>query len=114
MNLTRLNGSCQAQNEAFGQNLFHARCENIGRNRSFLHRKVTKTHTQQTAIQLLASATVWKLGDGNPPRPDPVRSKWMRSAQLEKAEREANSFFAELYRETARQMAGVEGGAHTG
>src|SRR5436190_6728239 len=41
MNLTRLKGSCQAQNEAFGQNLPHARRENIGRNRSLLHRKVT-------------------------------------------------------------------------
>jgi hypothetical protein len=76
--------------------------------------RLTKTHTQQPAVQLLAGAMIWKLGDGNPPRPDPVRSKWMRSAQLEKAEREANRFFAELYRETARQMAGVEGGAHTG
>src|SRR5205823_7205984 len=40
MNLTRLHGSCQAQNEAFGQNPPHARCENIGRNRSILHWKV--------------------------------------------------------------------------
>src|SRR2546422_8157544 len=42
MNLTRLKSSCQAQNEAFGQNLLLDPSENISRNRSFLHRKVVK------------------------------------------------------------------------
>src|SRR6266446_3419517 len=42
MNLTRLKSSCQAQNEAFGQNLLLDPSENISRNRSFLHRKVAK------------------------------------------------------------------------
>ncbi|MCU1286290.1 MAG: box helicase [Acidobacteriales bacterium] len=38
----------------------------------------------------------------------------MRSAKDKKIEREANQFFAALYKETARLLAGVEGGAHTG
>lgn len=76
-------------------------------------RKV-KTHTQQPAIQLLAGSIRWTLGDGTPPEPDPIRSKWLRSDELEQVEREANQFFAELYRETARQLSGVEGQAHTG
>ena len=38
----------------------------------------------------------------------------MRSARLEKVERAANKFFARLYTETARQLTGVEGAAHTG
>src|SRR6266568_1728693 len=44
MNLTRLKSSCQAQNEAFGQNLLLDPSENISRNRSFLHRKVARTY----------------------------------------------------------------------
>ena len=40
MNLTEYDGSCQAQNEAFGHNLGFVQCENIGGYRSFLHRKV--------------------------------------------------------------------------
>ena len=73
-----------------------------------------KTHTKKEAVQLLAAAMEWQLGDGTPPPPDPVRSKWMRSAHLQEVEREANKFFAELYRETARKMSGMEGKAHTG
>lgn len=65
-------------------------------------------------IQLQASALQWRVGDGTPPRPDPVRTRWMRSERLEKVEREANQFFAALYREASRQLAGVEGNAHTG
>lgn len=38
----------------------------------------------------------------------------MRSGRDQDFERQANVFFAQLYRETARLMAGIEGGAHTG
>lgn len=79
---------------------------------NFLRRM--KSHTQQPAIQLLAGSIRWARGDGTPPEPDPIRTKWLRSEELEEVEREANQFFAELYRETARQLAGVEGQAHTG
>jgi ATP-dependent helicase YprA (DUF1998 family) len=79
---------------------------------SFL--RATKTHTQAPAIQLLASAFEWRLGDGKPPEPDPIRSRRSVSEEFEEVEQQANNFFAELYRETARQLAGVEGQAHTG
>jgi hypothetical protein len=75
---------------------------------------VTKTHARKPAIQLLASSIRWTKGTGKPPEPDPIRSRWMRSARDKDFEGKANAFFAELYRETARLMAGVEGGAHTG
>jgi ATP-dependent helicase YprA (DUF1998 family)/very-short-patch-repair endonuclease len=75
---------------------------------------LTKTHTKKLAIQLLASSFRWKLGTGTPPPPDPIRTRWMRTKKDEVEERTANAFFAALYKETARLMAGIEGGAHTG
>lgn len=75
---------------------------------------VVPTEQGQDGIQLQAGALQWKLGDGTPPPPDPVRTKRMVSPRLRKAEHEANEFFAQLYRETARRLVGVEGGAHTG
>ncbi len=79
---------------------------------NFLRR--TQTHTKQPAIQLLASAMRWTVGDGTPPPLDPIRSRRAQSGEFEEVEREANQFFADLYRETARHLAGVEGYAHTG
>lgn len=75
---------------------------------------VVPTAQAQDGIQLQAGALQWKLGDGTPPPPDPVRTKRMISERLKKAERKANEFFAQLYRETARRLVGVEGAAHTG
>jgi hypothetical protein len=75
---------------------------------------LTKTHSKKPAIQLLASSFRWKRGTGAPPSPDPVRTRWMRTGKDEAEERKANEFFAALYKETARLMAGIEGGAHTG
>lgn len=73
-----------------------------------------QTHTKQPAIQLLVGSMRWALGDGTPPPLDPIRTRRAESSEFETVEREANRFFAELYRETARLMAGVEGQAHTG
>src|SRR5437667_6285021 len=75
---------------------------------------IVPTEQNQDGIQLQAGALQWKLGDGTPPPPDPVRTKRMVSERLRKTEREANQFFAQFYRETARRLVGVEGGAHTG
>jgi ATP-dependent helicase YprA (DUF1998 family) len=69
---------------------------------------------QGEGVQLMAAAMQWRLGDGTPPKPDPVRTRWMLSARLEKVERAANKFFAALYRDAARRLLGVEGHAHTG
>ena len=75
---------------------------------------VVPTEQGHDGIQLQAGALQWKLGDGTPPPSDPVRSKRMISERLRQAERQANQFFAQLYKETARRLVGVEGGAHTG
>jgi superfamily II DNA/RNA helicase len=75
---------------------------------------VVPTEQGQDGIQLQAGALQWKLGDGTPPPSDPVRSKRMISERLRQAERHANEFFAQLYKETARRLVGVEGAAHTG
>jgi hypothetical protein len=75
---------------------------------------VVPTEQGQDGIQLQAGALQWKLGDGTPLLSDPVRTKRMVSERLHKSEREANQFFAQLYKETARRLVGVEGGAHTG
>ena len=53
MNLTEYDGSCQAQNEAFGHNLGFVQCENIAGYRSFLHRKVAKTAEAGAAAEVL-------------------------------------------------------------
>ncbi len=75
---------------------------------------LTKTHAKKPAVQLLANSIRWTKGSGKPPDPDPIRTRWMRSGRDQDFERQANVFFAQLYRETARLMAGIEGGAHTG
>jgi len=75
---------------------------------------IVPTEQGQDGIQLQAGALQWKLGDGTPPPSDPVRTKRMVSDRLRQSEREANQFFAQLYKETARRLVGVEGGAHTG
>jgi len=64
-------------------------------------------------IQVLTNSLLWKLGDGTPPDPDPVRSRWTPDNRLLERERTANEFFAELYRKTARDLMGVEGREHT-
>jgi hypothetical protein len=72
------------------------------------------TETGGTGFQLMVRSLRWRLGDGAPPPPDPVRTKWKRNARMEEVERTANEFFAGLYRETANQLRGIEGLAHTG
>jgi len=73
-----------------------------------------QTESGGRGFQLLARSLRWKLGDGTPPAPDPVRMKWKRNARMEEVERTANRFFGALYRETATQLKGIEGLAHTG
>ena len=75
---------------------------------------VVPTEQGQDGIQLQAGALQWRLGDGTPPSSDPVRTRRMISERLRQAERQANQFFAQLYKETARRLVGVEGAAHTG
>ena len=64
-------------------------------------------------VQILTNSLRWGLGDGSPPDPDPVRSRWTPDNRLLDRERRANEFFAELYRKTASELVGVEGREHT-
>ena len=73
----------------------------------------TSTHTRRPAVQLLTSSLRWTLGNGQP-ADDPIRARWMGSARDDGTARKANAFFSGLYREAARRMRGIEGGAHTG
>ena len=66
------------------------------------------------AVQLRADALLWHRGDGTPPEPDPVRTRWMRFAQDIALEREANAFFREFYARAAAELGLVEGREHTG
>ena len=66
------------------------------------------------AVQLRASSFVWKRGDGTPVEPDPIRSRWMPSAQESDLEREANTFFSRFYAEAAAELGSMSGQAHTG
>jgi hypothetical protein len=67
-----------------------------------------------TAIQLRADVLLWRRGDGTPPAPDPVRSRWMRSADVETIDRETNAFFYDFYTRPATELVGMEGREHTG
>lgn len=64
-------------------------------------------------LQVLTNSLRWQLGDGTPPSPDPIRGHWTPDGRLLEGERKANAFFAQLYQETARELAGVEGREHT-
>lgn len=79
-----------------------------------LYLTVVKAPTSRaSAVQLLAGAFVWRLGNGTPPEPDPVRTRWMVSSWVEQAQKEINRFFANFYRQAAVELAEIEGEAHT-
>jgi ATP-dependent helicase YprA (DUF1998 family) len=58
--------------------------------------------------QVVAASFVWRAGDGTRPGGDPLRVRLR-----ENAEREANPFFSEFYRFTARNLGGIEAKEHT-
>ncbi len=64
-------------------------------------------------IQVRADALVWVRGDGTPPPPDPVHSRWMRDARSRSARAESNAFFRRLYGEKAHHFGQFEGREHT-
>ncbi len=64
-------------------------------------------------VQLEASALEWRAGDGTPPPADPIYSRRAHSPIYERAERQANAFFRDFYRQTARELRGIVGREHT-
>ncbi|HEY3282617.1 MAG TPA: DEAD/DEAH box helicase [Armatimonadota bacterium] len=69
--------------------------------------------TGSMGVQLLADSLYWTLGDGTPPSPDPVRSRWMLSLRQQGVGRRANKYFAHLYKQAASALNGIRGEAHT-
>jgi ATP-dependent helicase YprA (DUF1998 family) len=69
--------------------------------------------TSRSSLQLIGSTLRWALGDGTPAPPDPLRTRFAPNARLLEQERQANVFYAHLYREAARQLTGAEGREHT-
>ncbi|MCD6520501.1 MAG: DUF1998 domain-containing protein, partial [Anaerolineae bacterium] len=75
----------------------------------FLHKR-----EKDGAVQLSAAALLWCLGDGTPPEPDPIRTRWMNMEREPSFERRANPFFSRFYAQTAAELGRVEGREHTG
>jgi ATP-dependent helicase YprA (DUF1998 family) len=76
--------------------------------------RLPRTEGPGQGWRLQSAALVWTLGDGSLPLPNPIRTRQMVSERLERVERQANRFFAALYREVAVRLGSVEGQAHTG
>src|SRR5262249_30525567 len=53
---------------------------------------------QPCGVKIRVSALRWRLGDGTPPPPDPVRGKSLHLRREDEAPRKANAFFTSLYR----------------
>ncbi len=64
-------------------------------------------------VQLEASAILWTAGDGTPIAADPIYSRRVQSTIYDEAQRKANAYFTDFYRNTARQLRGIEGREHT-
>lgn len=77
-------------------------------------RVVTAPSCRAAAVHLVPGAFIWAPGDGTPPPPDPVRTRWSPSPFVVELRRQANSFFARLYREVAFELAGMKAKEHTG
>jgi len=54
---------------------------------------------QPFGAQIMVSALRWRLGDGIPPPPDPVRGKSLHLRREDETNRGANRYFASLYQE---------------
>ena len=78
---------------------------------------------QPFGVQIMVNALRWRLGDGTPPPPDPVRGKSLHLRREEEGTRKANVYFQSLYRQAlgsnaeARANGGLKGllsAEHTG
>lgn len=71
-------------------------------------------HGDARGIRVLAGAMRWCQGDGNPPPPDPVRSRSPHLRRDIPGMRQANDYFAKLYSNYARHLRGMVAAEHTG
>jgi ATP-dependent helicase YprA (DUF1998 family) len=54
---------------------------------------------QPFGVQIMVSALRWRLGDGTPPAPDPVRGKSLHLRREDETRRNANAYFRALYQQ---------------
>jgi hypothetical protein len=61
--------------------------------------RIVERNGQPFGLQIMVSALRWRLGDGNPPPPDPVRGKSLHLRREDETRRHANAYFAALYQQ---------------
>ena len=59
--------------------------------------RLVEKRGQPFGVQIMVSALRWRLGEGVPPPPDPVRGKSLHLRREEEARREPNAYFRKLY-----------------
>ena len=59
---------------------------------------IVERRGQPFGVQIMVNALRWRLGDGTPPPPDPVRGKSLHLRREEEGTRKANVYFQSLYR----------------
>jgi hypothetical protein len=62
--------------------------------------RIVERRGQPFGVQIMVSALRWRLGDGLPPPPDPVRGKSLHLRREDETRREGNSYFQSLYLES--------------
>ena len=75
---------------------------------------VADRHNAVRGVRVPAGAMRWSAGDGNPTPPDPVRSRSLHLRRDIPGMRQANSYFASLYKDYARHLRGMVAAEHTG
>jgi len=63
--------------------------------------------------QLNSAMILWCLGDGTPPPPDPIYTRYGTSEGYTRVNRRVNAFFQRFYKEGAEAIAGLEAREHT-
>src|SRR5271166_5670677 len=86
--------------------------------------RLVEKRGQPFGVQVMVSALRWRLGNGVPPPPDPVRGKSLHLRREEEARREPNAYFRKLYDKalgrirsdgsTTNGLRGLLSGEHTG
>ncbi len=82
--------------------------------RGHLLAQVADNRNEVRGVRVLAGAMRWSARDGNPLPPDPVRSRSLHLRRDIPGMRQANSYFANLYKYHARHLRGMVAAEHTG
>jgi hypothetical protein len=61
--------------------------------------RIVERSGQPFGVQIMVSALRWRLGDGTPPAPDPVRGKSLHLRREEETRRNANAYFRAIYQQ---------------